>query len=71
MTIAVVDGDAIESHLFATVDETRHEGMGGVLEQMDAHHPEEPHWYLSIVGGTPVVAPMLRPARSAGPERVN
>lgn len=44
------DGDAIESHLFGSVDDARHEEMGGVLEQMGAYHPEEPHWYLSIVG---------------------
>jgi ribosomal protein S18 acetylase RimI-like enzyme len=44
------DGEAIADHLFGTVDESRHPAIREILEQMDAHHPEEPHWYLSIVG---------------------
>ncbi len=45
-----LDGEAIADHLFETVDTTRHSGLRGVLERMEEHHPEEPHWYLSIIG---------------------
>jgi GNAT superfamily N-acetyltransferase len=44
------DGKALASHLFGTVEESRHPTLRDVLEQMDEHHPEEPHWYLPIIG---------------------
>jgi GNAT superfamily N-acetyltransferase len=44
------DGDAIASHLFSTIPESRHEMLGEVFAQMAACHPEEAHWYLSIIG---------------------
>lgn len=44
------DGDAIVSHLFGTVHASRHGEIEEVLEQMEAHHPEDPHWYLAIIG---------------------
>ena len=44
------DGEAIESVMFGTVDKTKHQTIGAMLEKMDELHPEEPHWYLAIVG---------------------
>ena len=44
------DTEAIEDHLFRTVDETQHPAIRDILDEMDVHHPEEPHWYLSIIG---------------------
>ena len=44
------DSDAIADRLFSSVDEGKHETLAGVLEEMGAFHPEEPHWYLSIIG---------------------
>jgi len=44
------DGAAIEKILFATIAESKHETMREILEKMEAYHPEEPHWYLAIVG---------------------
>lgn len=44
------DGDAIGEYLLAAVDERKHESLGSMFEAMAAHHPEEPHWYLAIVG---------------------
>lgn len=34
----------------------RHTGRGrGVAEVMKQHHPEEPHWYLAVIGSDPDV----------------
>lgn len=44
------DGDAVEAHFFGTIAEAKHETVGRIFEKMDEFHPEEPHWYLSIVG---------------------
>lgn len=44
------EGEAIAAYLFEHVDESKHEVLGKVFEGMGAHHPEEPHWYLAIVG---------------------
>jgi len=44
------DGEAIEKHMFATVHESKHDAMREILDEMEKYHPEEPHWYLSIVG---------------------
>jgi GNAT superfamily N-acetyltransferase len=44
------DGDAIEKHLMTTVEESKLETLGSTLEQMDKIHPDEPHWYLAIIG---------------------
>lgn len=44
------DGDAIAEAIFGTIDEARHSDMEPVLSRMDALHPEEPHWYLPIIG---------------------
>jgi ribosomal protein S18 acetylase RimI-like enzyme len=44
------DGEAIERHVFGSVDRAKHETVGRILERMDELHPEEPHWYLSVIG---------------------
>lgn len=44
------DGDAIGAAILAGIDESRRESTFTVLSQMDRYHPEEPHWYLAIVG---------------------
>jgi len=44
------DGDAIEEVLARSVDPAKLETIGLVLERMAELHPEEPHWYLAIVG---------------------
>jgi ribosomal protein S18 acetylase RimI-like enzyme len=44
------DGEAIADHVFSTIDASKHETAQAMFEAMDAAHPEEPHWYLAIVG---------------------
>jgi ribosomal protein S18 acetylase RimI-like enzyme len=44
------DGDTIGSIAFETVDEAKHEAMGEMFEKMAEFHPEEPHWYLAVIG---------------------
>jgi len=44
------DAEAIESALFSTLDEAKHETAGVMLEEMERWHPTEPHWYLAIIG---------------------
>ncbi len=44
------DGDAIVTVLSESVSTERHTDMFSVLEQMDAAHPTEPHWYLPWLG---------------------
>jgi len=44
------DGDAIESVMKASVDPARLQTMGAVLGKMEEAHPEEPHWYLAVIG---------------------
>jgi len=29
--------------------------LGQLLDQMKQHHPEEPHWYLAVIGSDPAV----------------
>ena len=48
-----VDGDAVEACFSETVPEPRRSQMFEILEQMDEVHPEEPHWYLAIIGVDP------------------
>jgi ribosomal protein S18 acetylase RimI-like enzyme len=40
------DGERIVAALRETVAPARHDDTFAVLEQMDAVHPREPHWYL-------------------------
>jgi ribosomal protein S18 acetylase RimI-like enzyme len=44
------DGEKIGSIAFETVDEAKHEAMGTMFEKMAEFHPEEPHWYLAVIG---------------------
>jgi GNAT superfamily N-acetyltransferase len=44
------DGDAISAAMFSTVDESKHAVVEEMLGKMDEFHPEEPHWYLAIIG---------------------
>ncbi|HEX2228334.1 MAG TPA: GNAT family N-acetyltransferase [Candidatus Binatia bacterium] len=36
-----------------TISEPRQPEVGALLEQMDHHHPSEPHWYLPMIGVVP------------------
>jgi GNAT superfamily N-acetyltransferase len=49
------DGDAIVEVLSENVAPEKHQDMFAVLEQMDEHHPEYPHWYLPWLGVEPVL----------------
>jgi GNAT superfamily N-acetyltransferase len=44
------DGDAIVSVLARSVPPEKHDEMFDVLGQMDAAHPQYPHWYLPWFG---------------------
>jgi ribosomal protein S18 acetylase RimI-like enzyme len=44
------DGDAISAVLTESVAPQQHGDMFSVLDQMDAAHPEYPHWYLPWFG---------------------
>ncbi len=44
------DGDAIIAALSGPVLAEKHADTFSVLEQMDAAHPEDPHWYLPWLG---------------------
>jgi ribosomal protein S18 acetylase RimI-like enzyme len=48
------DDEAIVSLLVRSVDEERHPVAFTFLEQVDEHHPTEPHWYLPFIGVDPV-----------------
>ena len=47
------DDEAIGAHLSETVDPPRHETVFAFLEQIEAHHPDEPVWYLPFIGVDP------------------
>jgi ribosomal protein S18 acetylase RimI-like enzyme len=44
------DGDAIVGVLSESVSTDKHADTFSVLEQMDAAHPKDPHWYLPWLG---------------------
>jgi GNAT superfamily N-acetyltransferase len=46
------DGDAITAVLADTVSPSKHDDLFSVLEQMDASHPRDAHWYLPWFGVT-------------------
>jgi len=46
------DGDAITTVLTDTVDPSKHDDLFAVLEQMEAAHPRDAHWYLPWFGVT-------------------
>jgi ribosomal protein S18 acetylase RimI-like enzyme len=47
------DSDAIEVLIGETVGAERQSVAAQVGEGIDAHHPAEPHWYLSMIGVDP------------------
>jgi ribosomal protein S18 acetylase RimI-like enzyme len=47
------DSDAIEALIGRTVSPERQVVAGQVGELMDRFHPQEPHWYLSMIGVDP------------------
>jgi ribosomal protein S18 acetylase RimI-like enzyme len=47
------DSDAIDALIGETVAPERQAVAAQVGEQMDRFHPEEPHWYLSMIGVDP------------------
>ena len=48
------DDDALTAVLKASVPGDRQAAVFAVFEQMERHHPREPHWYLPLVGVDPV-----------------
>ena len=47
------DGDALERTIHETTPKEQLPDLMAVLEEMGACHPEEPHWYLAIIGVDP------------------
>jgi ribosomal protein S18 acetylase RimI-like enzyme len=47
------DEDALERLIAETIPEPRRSECVGVLEQMGAAHPKEPHWHLAFIGVDP------------------
>jgi len=45
---------AMRSIVERTVDERKRDDLFGFLQQMEAYHPKEPHWYLPLVGVDPI-----------------
>jgi ribosomal protein S18 acetylase RimI-like enzyme len=50
---AAPDSDAIDALIGETVSPERQLVAAKVGEGMEAHHPQEPHWYLSMIGVDP------------------
>jgi ribosomal protein S18 acetylase RimI-like enzyme len=48
------DGDAMGAIITANMPADRMEAGGALFEQMNRFHPEEPHWYLPLIGADPV-----------------
>ena len=47
------DGEALEQAFRDTAEPAHLDDLLGTFEQMDQCHPEEPHWYLPLVGVEP------------------
>ncbi len=47
------DHDELQALIERSVPESRKEAMGEAFEQMGASHPDEPHWYLPLIGVDP------------------
>jgi ribosomal protein S18 acetylase RimI-like enzyme len=45
-----IDAEAVGSQLLTTIHESKHEALGSVYGRAAAYHPDEPHWYLSMIG---------------------
>jgi GNAT superfamily N-acetyltransferase len=48
------DGEAMGRIIEAHIPPEKMEDGGGIVEQMHKFHPEEPHWYLPLIGTDPV-----------------
>ena len=46
--------DALIALFQETLSEQQQEQAWEVLEQLDSYHPNEPHWYLPVIGGDPI-----------------
>ena len=44
------DGEAIGEALFAAIDESKNAAAEELFGRMEGFHPEEPHWYLAMIG---------------------
>ncbi len=44
------DDDAIDLYLQQTISHEQQEKVFALFEQMSHYHPQEPHWYLAMVG---------------------
>ena len=47
------DEDALMAHFQRTVPEQDRDTLFAVFEQMGQYHPDEPHWYLPLIGVDP------------------
>jgi len=47
------DEEGMVEHIEKTIPASRHEEVVGVFEKMDEFHPEEPHYYLPLIGVDP------------------
>lgn len=47
------DGDAMGRIIEAHMPSEKMEDGGGLVEQMHKFHPQEPHWYLPLIGTDP------------------
>lgn len=47
------DADAIVEVFESTLEQPRLDESFAIFEQMGAHHIEEPHWYLAVIGVDP------------------
>lgn len=47
------DEDGLTAVVESTVEPSRLAESGPIFEQMAAYHPEEPHWYLPLIGADP------------------
>ena len=47
------DDDALIALFKRTVPEPRHQYVFAVFDQMGHYHPQEPHWYLPLIGVDP------------------
>jgi ribosomal protein S18 acetylase RimI-like enzyme len=48
------DEESLASIFNENTDEDIKEDMNGIFEQMEKFHPNEPHWYLPMIGVDPV-----------------
>lgn len=63
------DDDQLIAFMQATMDGARFETIGEIAGRLDGYHPDEPHWYLALLGvdaayqdrglGSALVAPRL------------